>query len=197
MGPSRTAVEKPAGEAVSRRPTVTGPQHIERAQRLAEILQLRLAGNTLQAIGESLTPQITAQAVHKCIKRALETMVDEAVEQARQLEAMRCYELTNAVFEKALNGDLPAIDRTLQIMARRSRLLGLDAQPLRRPQRIGEGCSTAWRASSRPITNCRASGPTISAGRLLCSIISSSNCWRPRRLKASGQASTICRRLGR
>jgi hypothetical protein len=116
---------------VSRKATVTGPQQIERAQRLATIMSLRLQGWSLQAIGRSLTPQITAQAVHKCLKRALETMVDEAVEPLRQIEALRLDEMTVGVYPAALNGDLPAIDRLLQIMTRRARLMNLDAQPMR------------------------------------------------------------------
>jgi hypothetical protein len=115
---------------VSRKATVTGPQHIERAQRLATIMSLRLQGWTLQAIGESLSPACSAQAVHKCLKRALETMVDEAVEQVRRLEELRLDELQAGLYEKALNGDLGAVDSVLSVMARRARLLGLD-QPVR------------------------------------------------------------------
>jgi hypothetical protein len=116
---------------VSRKATVTSPQHIERAQRLATIMSLRLQGWTLQAIGESLSPRCSAQAIHKTLKLALQRMMTDAVEEARRLEALRLDELTTGVYEKALNGDLPAIDRTLQIMARRARLLGLDVQPVR------------------------------------------------------------------
>jgi hypothetical protein len=94
-------------------------------------MSLRLQGWSLQAIGESLNPAVSPQAVHKTLKLAIQRTVNESVEQARRLEEMRLDELTTGVYEKALNGDLPAIDRTLQIMARRSRLLGLDVQPLR------------------------------------------------------------------
>jgi hypothetical protein len=106
-------------------------QHIERAQRLATIMSLRVQGWSLAAIGQSLSPRCSAQAVHKTLKLAIQRTVNEAVEQVRRLEALRLDELTVGVYEKALGGDLPAIDRTLQIMARRARLLGLDAQPVR------------------------------------------------------------------
>jgi hypothetical protein len=116
---------------VGRRPKVTSPERIARERRITEILQLRMQGWSLRQIGESLSPAISAQAVFACIKRTVASMATEATEQARRLEEMRCDELTTAVYEKALGGDLPAVDRTLQIMARRARLLGLDMQPPR------------------------------------------------------------------
>ena len=93
---------------MSRKSTVTGPRKIERAERLATIVSLRLQGSTLQAIGDSLTPQITAQAVHKCLKLAIQRMVDEAVEPLRRIELLRLDEMTCGLYEKAINGDLQA-----------------------------------------------------------------------------------------
>ena len=64
-------------------------------------------------------------------QRALERTVNEATEQARRLEELRLDELTCGLYEKAINGDLAAVDAVLSLMARRARLLGLDAQPVR------------------------------------------------------------------
>ena len=111
---------------MSRKATVTDAQRIARQQRLATILSLRLQGWSLREIGESLSPACSPQAVHKCIKRALERMVDEAVGQARQLELLRLDELTVGVYGRALDGDLGCVDAVLSLMQRRARLLGLD-----------------------------------------------------------------------
>jgi phosphate uptake regulator len=111
---------------VSRRATVTGPQRIERERRIADILALRVAGNSLQAIGDAQDPPVTAQAVHKTLKRAIERMCSEAVEEARRIESLRLDELTLGVYPAASAGDIAAIDRCLAIMRRRARLLGLD-----------------------------------------------------------------------
>jgi hypothetical protein len=117
---------------MGRKARITSADRIAHAQRLAEIIQLRLQGWTLQAIGESLNPPCSAQAVFKCVKRALERMVSEATEQARRLEALRLDKLTLSVYRRAVDGDLPAIDRCLAISMRRAKLLGLD-----RPVRFG------------------------------------------------------------
>ena len=116
---------------MSRKPTVTGAHRIERERRIADILSMRLAGNSLQAIGDAQDPPVSAQAVHKTIKRAIENMADEAVEQVRRIESLRMDEMTLTVFPAASAGDLAAIDRLLDIMRRRSRLLGLDVRPAR------------------------------------------------------------------
>ena len=101
---------------MSRKPTVTGPEAIERERRIADILALRVAGNSLQAIGDAQDPPVTAQAVHKTLKRAIERMADEAVEEARRIEALRLDEALAAIYPGVSAGDLVAIDRMLDIM---------------------------------------------------------------------------------
>jgi hypothetical protein len=123
---------------VSRKPTVTGPARIEREQRIAEILALRVAGNTLQAIGDAQDPPVTAQAIYKTLKKAIERMADEATEQVRRIESLRLDEMMLGVYGQAVNGDLVAIDRMLDIMRRRARLLGLDT-----PVRWAPGASSS------------------------------------------------------
>ena len=123
---------------MSRRATVTSAQRIERERRLADILSMRLAGNTLQAIGDAMG--VTPQAVHKCIRKALDRMATEATEQIRRIESLRLDEATVAVFPAASAGDLSAIDTMLNIMRRRARLLGLDT-PVRWAPGVGVGDS--------------------------------------------------------
>ena len=92
------------------------------------MLQLRLQGCTLQQIADVQEPKISFQAVSKAIKTALRDVVIEPLEQVRSLELLRLDELLAAVYEKALSGDIAAIDRCLAIMYRRARLMGLDQQ---------------------------------------------------------------------
>ena len=122
---------------MSRRATVTGPQRIEREQRIADILSMRVAGNSLQAIGDAQDPPVTAQAIYKTLKKAIERMADEAVEEARRIESLRLDEMTTVVYPAASAGDLVAIDRMLDIMRRRSRLMGLDT-PVRWAAGVGD-----------------------------------------------------------
>jgi hypothetical protein len=95
---------------------VTGKRRVERMQRVSQMLSMRLQGASLQAIGESMTPPITFQAVHKALKTALRDMVIEPLEQVRTLELARLDELLSGIYERALGGDISAIDWTLQIM---------------------------------------------------------------------------------
>ena len=116
---------------MSRKPTVTGAQHIERARRLATIMSLRLQGWSLAAIGQSLNPAVSPQAIHKTLKLAIQRTVDEAVEPLRQIELLRLDEISCGLYEKAINGDLAAVNGVLAVMTRRARLMNLDAQPTR------------------------------------------------------------------
>jgi hypothetical protein len=117
---------------MGRKARVTGAAKILREQQLAEIIQLRLQGWSLRQIGESLHPPCSAQNIHTRIRRALDGMATEATEQARRLEEMRCDELlAGGLYERAIGGDAQAAGAVLAVMQRRSRLLGLDAQPVR------------------------------------------------------------------
>ena len=48
---------------MGRKARISGRKRIEREQRIADILALRMQGQSLRAIGESLSPAISAQAV--------------------------------------------------------------------------------------------------------------------------------------
>jgi hypothetical protein len=58
-------------------------------------------------------------------------MVIEPFEQLRLMEVMRLDEMLAGLYGSAMAGDVAAVDRVLSIMARRARLLGLDAVPVR------------------------------------------------------------------
>lgn len=69
----------------------TGAKSIEQAQRRAEMLRLRLEGNTLVEISDQMG--ITSGTVQRIISHALTTMVRGPVEELRALEVARCDEL--------------------------------------------------------------------------------------------------------
>jgi hypothetical protein len=108
---------------------VTGKARVERMQRVSSMLSMRLAGHTLQEIGDAQSPKITMQAVHKAIKTALQDVVIEPLEQVRQMELLRLDELLGAIWPNAKSGDIAAVDRVLAISTRRARLMGLDTRP--------------------------------------------------------------------
>lgn len=100
------------------------PELIEKER---QVLELRRAGATYdecaRAVGYA-TPQGAYLAYHRAIKR---TLNQAGAEEARQTEADRLDRLQRAVWPKALNGEIPAINTVLKLMERRARLLGLDS----------------------------------------------------------------------
>jgi hypothetical protein len=112
------------------RPKITSPIAIARQQRIAAILNLRLAGWTLQAIGDAQSPPITRQSVFELLVRALRDMVLEPYQEARRLELARLDALQVACWPAAIKGKGASVDRVLSIVDRRARLAGLYPQPL-------------------------------------------------------------------
>ena len=96
--------------------------------REAQVLELRRAGLTFQAIADQIDgpPKYDRAAAYLDFKRALARVVAPQVNEVRDLEADRLDRLQVAVWAKALRGDLKAVDRVIRISERRSRLLGLD-----------------------------------------------------------------------
>jgi hypothetical protein len=129
---------------------VTGKQRVERMKRVSQMLSMRLQGVSLAQIGEAQTPPITFQAVHKAIKTALRDVVIEPLEQVRSFELLRLDELLSVLYPLAMNGDIAAIDRVLQIMCRRARLMGLDLQT-GATLRFGDGAVEQFDEDGRPI----------------------------------------------
>jgi hypothetical protein len=116
---------------MGRKAEITSARRIERERRTAAIMQMRVEGYSLRAIGEAQHPPVSAVAIYKTIRKAIERMVDEAVEQIRRIESLRLDEMMLSIYPAASAGDLVAIDRMLDIMRRRARLLGLDVRPVR------------------------------------------------------------------
>ena len=87
---------------------------------------MRIAGATFDQIAEALGYRGRCGA-HKSVTAALRKTLQEPADELRTLEAERLDRLMLATWQAATGGELDAIDRVLKIMARRARLLGLDA----------------------------------------------------------------------
>ncbi len=103
----------------------SGDVRVTARQREARALQLRQAGLTYAQIGRHLG--VCESRAWRIVQRALRRVVADPLGELRQLENLRLDSLLMAVWPKAMAGQLEAVDRVLSIMARRARLLGLDA----------------------------------------------------------------------
>ena len=100
------------------------------ADRERIALDMRRSGASYQAIADRLGYQGPSGAWKAC-SRALAASVREVADELRNLELARLDRMHAAVWPKAIAGNCRAVDRVLAIMARRAKLLGLDA-PRRR-----------------------------------------------------------------
>jgi hypothetical protein len=99
-------------------------------------LELRSAGLSFREIAREL--KVAPATAYKAVARGLAAVNAGCREQAqelRALEALRLDQLQAALWERATDGDVRAIDRILRIMERRARLLGLD-EPERRETKV-------------------------------------------------------------
>lgn len=97
---------------------------IEREKRAVE---LRKAGLDYRTIASQLGLK-SASSAHQIVQRALQRTLREAgTEQVRDFEGDRLDRLQTAVWGRAMQGDIPAVNAVLRIMERRARLFGLDA----------------------------------------------------------------------
>jgi hypothetical protein len=112
---------------------------IARAKRGAEALELRLAGLSYAEIGRRMgvSPQRAFTLVSEELARINAKRAEAAAEVTR-IELERLDRLLAAVWPQAESGELPAVDRVLQIMQRRARLLGIDLAD-RAPAAVGPG----------------------------------------------------------
>ena len=90
--------------------------------------KLRTCGLGWQEIGERLgvTKAYAFNSCHSVLQREAATR-RESLPAALALEQRRLDALLSSIYERALSGEVEAIDRALKIAERRARLLGLDA----------------------------------------------------------------------
>jgi hypothetical protein len=97
----------------------------EMKRRDARVYELRIQGDTFEQIASEVGFSGPSGA-WQAYQRIKSEWIFESVEEARQLELMRLDELQAAVWDRAINGELPAAHCVLKIMDRRAKLLGLD-----------------------------------------------------------------------
>ena len=101
------------------------PEVLAREKRVVE---LRREGFTWEQIATQVgyaSPSGASDAYYRASAR----IVQDDIEEIRRLENDRLDYLFHAVWEKAIGGDHKAVDTCLKVMARRAKLLGLDARP--------------------------------------------------------------------
>jgi hypothetical protein len=94
-------------------------------QRDARVFELRIQGHTFDQIAGEVGFSGPSGA-WQAYQRIKSESIFESIDEARQLELMRLDEMQLAVWDRAINGDLPAAHCVLKIMDRRAKLLGLD-----------------------------------------------------------------------
>ena len=94
-------------------------------QRDARVYELRIQGHTFDQIAGEVGYSGPSGA-WQAYQRIKSESIFESVDEARQLELMRLDEMQLAVWDNAINGDLPSANCVLKIMDRRAKLLGLD-----------------------------------------------------------------------
>ncbi len=104
---------------------MTAEKRIATAEKQARALQFRASGATFAQIGLALGCSTTR--AWQLVEAGLDRTVREPAEALVALECDRLDRMQLAIWPRVLKGDLHAIDAMLKIMARRAKLLGLDA----------------------------------------------------------------------
>jgi hypothetical protein len=98
---------------------------IDARKRDVRVFELRIQGNTFDQIAGEVGYSGPSGA-WQAYQRVKSECIYESMEESRQLELMRLDDLQVAVWDRAINGELPAAHCVLKIMDRRAKLLGLD-----------------------------------------------------------------------
>lgn len=113
----------------------TDPADVSLTQTERRVMDLRIAGKGFTEIAAEVGYAGPGSA-YKALRRAMQKTLQEPADELRRIEGERLDRLFEVAFAKATGSGeraLVAIDRCLQIQARRAALLGLDA-----PVRIEE-----------------------------------------------------------
>ena len=124
--------------AVAELPRVTG-QHRNRAlaaSRRARAVELRTAGLTYDQIAVELG-YANRGTVYHVVTEALRAQTLEAVGELRSLEVERLDSLQLAMWQKAMEGDVPSAIAVVRCIMARCPLLGLDGPSLLRAEDLG------------------------------------------------------------
>jgi len=91
-----------------------------------QALEMRKKGESFPAIAKSLG-YATMSGAYNAVMSAIKRTLQEPADEVRQLELARLDALLSAAWKAAMANDGDAQYRVLAIMARRAKLLGLDA----------------------------------------------------------------------
>ena len=113
--------------ALAKLPRVTG-QHRNRAlaaSRRVRAVELKTAGLTYEQIAVKLG-YANRGTVYRLVSETIKAQTVEAVDQLRSLEVERLDRLQFAVWQKAMEGDVPSAAVVIRVVMARCRLLGLE-----------------------------------------------------------------------
>lgn len=97
--------------------------------RKHRVLELRLAGRMLWEIAEELgMPEGSVASILSKELEKLESEIRESAERLRTIEMVRLEKIGEALYQRSVDGELPAVDRFLKVQERRAKLLGLDVE---------------------------------------------------------------------
>lgn len=101
---------------------------LKAAERRLQAIELRKQGMTYRQIGDVLG--CNESRAHQIVTEEMARLNVERAESAALLVRLECERmdaLHSTLWPVALAGDLNAVDRVIKLMARRAKLLGLDA----------------------------------------------------------------------
>lgn len=93
-------------------------------ERDSQVFELRVQGFTFEQIAKEVGFSGPSGA-WQAYQRMKEQMIFEPLEELRQLELMRLDAVQHSLWDRAINGDLPAANCVLKIMDLRAKLVGL------------------------------------------------------------------------
>ena len=104
----------------------TSPETAAAQVRAAKALELRMEGQTFEAIAEALG-YAGKQGAYDAVRRSLAAVTREPAEELIKLDLERLDVLWQIQYLNAQGGDVQAMAACMKIMERRAKLLGLDA----------------------------------------------------------------------
>src|SRR5689334_3583077 len=114
-------------------PSPASSRAVSAAQKQLKALELRRAGAGFDKIAQQLGYS-SAGGAYKAVQAGIKKLLREPGESVRKLELDRLDRLMVAIWLKAMNGDLGALDRVLKIIDKRCAIEGLNA-----PVRVKHG----------------------------------------------------------
>src|SRR5438874_1736904 len=107
--------------------SVTSPRLLVAAEHRETVLKLRKEGRPYKEIAQQVG--LSRVRCYQIVKRELARIAAvcrEEAEEVRDLELSRLDALQVGLWERAVGGDIKAVEAVLKLMERRARLLGLD-----------------------------------------------------------------------